>query len=80
MKARTEECRWRYSAETPSIGEPLGDAWETACGQWMACSDGTPSADGFRNGFCFCPYCGGPLLLQLAPRMPSVGLPNESNA
>lgn len=56
MEASTSECRWRFV-------EGNDDAWETSCDQWCIESAGTPDRHGFRNGFQFCPYCGGALVL-----------------
>ena len=62
MKAQAGECRWRFHDST----ESMQAAWETSCDQWCIDSECSPSRDGFRNGFLFCPYCGGPLVLQLS--------------
>lgn len=60
------ECRWRFEpANFSEDGELLEPAWETACGQWCVVTDSTPQADGFANGFEFCPYCGTKLTLLL---------------
>lgn len=69
MNARKQECRWRYVVPgTETAGEWTGDesAWATSCEQWCVAGGCAPSRDGFRNGFCFCPYCGGPLVLLLS--------------
>lgn len=67
MKAQSLDCRWKFATSQicPDSGDVMGPAWETACGQWCTLSECSPSQDGFRNGFCFCPYCGGPLVLEL---------------
>lgn len=63
MEASVNECRWRFTDADPFTNQQA--AWETSCDQWCIDSECSPSRDGFRNGFCFCPYCGGPLMLQL---------------
>lgn len=55
------ECRWRFTLGN----EEEQTAWETGCGQWCVDSESTPTHDGFRNGFQFCPYCGETLVLLL---------------
>lgn len=69
MNITTQECRWRHvpSTRTCNYGPPEAAAWESGCGQWCVESEGTPQADGFRNGFEFCPYCGNTLVLLLRP-------------
>lgn len=69
MVASKQECRWRFHEAVVS-GDSLAvqAAWETSCDQWCIDSECSPSRDGFRNGFCFCPYCGGPLVLVLNNR------------
>lgn len=66
MKATNQECRWRFSSSIGGDGSQLS-AWETSCGQFCTETESTPDREGFRNGFCFCPYCGGSLLLVLRP-------------
>lgn len=66
MNAAKQECRWRFvEAKFQGSQGQLLAAWETSCDQWCVDSESTPDRHGFRNGFCFCPYCGGPLLLLL---------------
>lgn len=62
MKASERECRWRF---VPASDDKQA-AWETSCDQWCIDSESSPDRHGFRNGFQFCPYCGGPLVLLLS--------------
>ena len=67
MKAQSLDCRWKFRKAQlcPDSGDVMTAAWETNCGQWCTESESAPHADGCRNGFNFCPYCGGPLQLEL---------------
>jgi hypothetical protein len=47
-------CRWK---------EDDDGVWETACQHAFVFSDGSPA----QNGFEFCPYCGGKLVIQNEP-------------
>lgn len=68
MKASQQECRWRFHPSPVSPPSLATGAWETSCDQWCVDSESAPSPDGFRNGFVFCPYCGGPMVLVLPAR------------
>lgn len=64
---RRKECTWLHRQEDD------GPAWKTFCGEWIDVVDGiTPSVDieipGMvcRNGFHFCPCCGGDLSFRIA--------------
>lgn len=65
MEAHNSECRWRFTPATWNVEVAHNSAWETSCGQWCIESEGTPQADGFKNGFEYCPYCGQHLVLLL---------------
>jgi hypothetical protein len=67
MERPNSECRWRFNPASVFDGEELDAAWETSCDQWCIESESTPRADGFRNGFEFCPYCGAQLVIMHAP-------------